>query len=85
MGLLISSALIILGGFFNFTCNYYLRASFHLDLFQDALRVALFKTELFHHIYHSMYEFMLGLGGIGISALLYICNNDLRLYTKKLR
>ena len=72
MGLLISSALIILGGFFQLYVIIISGQAFPLDLFPGYTESSSFQDGIISPYTPSMYEFMLGLGGIGISALIYI-------------
>ena len=72
MGLLISSALIILGGFFQLYVIIISGQAFPLDLFPGYTESSSFQDGIVSPYTPSMYEFMLGLGGIGISALIYI-------------
>ena len=72
MGLLISSALIILGGFFQLYVIIISGQAFPLDLFPGYTESSSFQDGIISPYAPSMYEFMLGLGGIGISALIYI-------------
>lgn len=72
MGLLISSALIILGGFFQLYVIIISGQAFPLDLFPGYTESSSFQDGIVSPYTPSMYEFMLGLGGIGISAVIYI-------------
>ena len=72
MGLLISSALIILGGFFQLYVIIISGQAFPLDLFPGYTESSSFQDGIISPYTPSMYEFMLGLGGIGISAVIYI-------------
>lgn len=72
MGLLISSALIILGGFFQLYVIIISGQAFPLDLFPGYTESSSFQDGIISPYTPSMYEFMLGLGGIGISAFIYI-------------
>ena len=72
MGLLISSALIILGGFFQLYIIIISGQAFPLDLFPGYTESSSFQDGIISPYTPSMYEFMLGLGGIGISAVIYI-------------
>jgi len=72
MGLLISSALIILGGFFQLYVIIISGQAFPLDLFPGYTESSSFQDGIISTYTPSMYEFMLGLGGIGISAVIYI-------------
>ena len=72
MGLLISSALIILGGFFQLYIIIISGQAFPLDLFPGYTESSSFQDGIVSPYTPSMYEFMLGLGGIGISAVIYI-------------
>ena len=72
IGLLISSALIILGGFFQLYVIIISGQAFPLDLFPGYTESSSFQDGIISPYTPSMYEFMLGLGGIGISALIYI-------------
>ena len=72
MGLLISSALIILGGFFQLYVIIISGKAFPLDLFPGYTDSSSFQDGIISPYTPSMYEFMLGLGGIGISAVIYI-------------
>ena len=72
MGLLISSALIILGGFFQLYVIIISGQAFPLDLFPGYTESSSFQDGIISPYTPSMYEFMLGLGGSGISAVIYI-------------
>ena len=72
MGLLISSALIILGGFFQLYVIIISGQAFPLDLFPGYTESSSFQDGIISPYTPSMYEFMLGLGVIGISAVIYI-------------
>ncbi len=71
-GILLASILVILGGFFMLYVVIISGQAFPLDLFPGYSESSSFSDGVRATYSPSAYEFMLGLGGVGISAAIYL-------------
>ena len=72
LGILLASILVILGGFFMLYIIIISGQAFPLDLFPDYSESSSFNDGVTATYTPSIYEFMLGFGGVGISAAIYL-------------
>ena len=72
LGILLASILVILGGFFMLYVIIISGQAYPLDLFPGYSESSSFSDGVIATYKPSIYEFMLGLGGLGISAVIYL-------------